>query len=44
MLLLFAPGAPREAYFEAVAEKAQGRRFSDEEWTDLCRRYDNYFI
>jgi mannose-6-phosphate isomerase-like protein (cupin superfamily) len=44
MLLLFAPGAPREAYFEALAEKAAGRRFSDEEWTDLCRRHDNYFI
>ncbi len=44
MLLLFAPGAPREAYFEAIAEKAAGRQFSDEEWTDLCRRHDNYFL
>ena len=44
MLLLFAPGAPREAYFEALAEKAAGRRFSDEEWRELCARHDNYFI
>ena len=44
MLLLFAPGAPREGYFEAIAEKAAGRQFSDEEWADLCRRHDNYFI
>lgn len=44
LLLLFAPGAPSEAYFEALAEKAAGRRFSDEEWTALCRRHDNYFI
>ena len=44
MLLLFAPGAPREAYFEALAEKAAGRQFSDEEWRNLCRRHDNYFI
>jgi len=44
MLLLFTPGAPREAYFEALAEKAAGRRFSDEEWKDLCHRHDNYFI
>ncbi|WP_447600356.1 cupin domain-containing protein [Nitrospira sp. Nam80] len=44
MLLLFAPGAPREGYFEALAEKAAGRRFSDDEWQDLCRRHDNYFI
>ena len=44
MLLLFAPGAPREAYFEAIAEKAAGRQFSDEEWWELCRRHDNYFL
>ncbi len=44
MLLLFAPGAPRKGYFEALAEKAAGRRFSDEEWLDLCRRHDNYFV
>ena len=44
MLLLFAPGAPREGYFEALAEKAAGRQFSDEEWIELCRRHDNYFI
>jgi len=44
MLLLFAPGAPREAYFEALAEKVAGRQFSDEEWGDLCLRHDNYFI
>jgi hypothetical protein len=42
--LLFAPGAPREAYFEALAEKAAGRRFSAEEWRDLCIRHDNYFL
>ena len=44
MLLLFAPGAPREGYFEALAEKAAGRRYSDEEWKDICVRHDNYFI
>ena len=44
MLLLFAPGAPREGYFEALAERAAGRQFSDEEWLELCRRHDNYFI
>lgn len=44
MLILFAPGAPREAYFEALAEKAAGRQFSEEEWRDLCRRHDNFFL
>ena len=44
MLILFAPGAPREAYFEALAQRAAGRQFSDEEWLDLCRRHDNHFV
>jgi mannose-6-phosphate isomerase-like protein (cupin superfamily) len=45
MLILFAPGAPREAYFEALAEiAASGRQLSDEEWIELGRRHDNYFI
>jgi len=44
MLLLFAPAGPREAYFEALAEIAAGRQFSDEEWKDFCRRHDNYFL
>ena len=45
MLILFAPGAPREAYFEALAEiAASGRQLSDEDWIDLGRRHDNYFI
>ena len=44
MLLLFAPGAPREGYFEALAERAAGRQFSDDEWKDICIRHDNYFI
>jgi hypothetical protein len=44
MLILFAPGAPREDYFEAIAERVAGRYFSDEEWTELCHRHDNFFV
>jgi len=44
MLILFAPGAPREAYFEALAQIAAGRKFSEEEWAEICLRHDNYFI
>ena len=44
MLILFAPGAPREPYFEALAEIAAGRQFSEEEWAEICIRHDNYFI
>lgn len=45
LLLLFTPGAPREAYFEELAEiAASGRRLSDEEWTDLYLRHDQYMV
>jgi len=45
MLILFAPGAPREGYFEELAEiAASGRQLTDEEWLELGRRHDNYFI
>jgi len=44
MLILFAPGAPREGYFEAIAERAAGRHYTDEEWTAVCERHDNYFV
>ena len=43
MLILFTPGAPREAYFREVAEvSASGRVLSDEEWTELWARHDQY--
>jgi hypothetical protein len=45
MLILFAPGAPRESYFEELAEiAAHGRQLSKEEWTNLYRRHDQYMI
>lgn len=45
MLVLFAPGAPREAYFEELAEiAASGRQLTDEEWIELGNRHDNFFI
>ena len=43
MLILFAPGAPREGYFEELAEiGASGRRLDDAEWTELYARHDQY--
>jgi uncharacterized RmlC-like cupin family protein len=45
MLILFAPGAPREAYFEGLAEIALGRRqFAPEEFKEFCERHDNIFV
>ncbi len=45
MLILFAPGAPRERYFEELAEiGASGRRLSAAEWTDLYARHDQVMV
>jgi mannose-6-phosphate isomerase-like protein (cupin superfamily) len=45
MLLLFTPGAPREGYFETLAEiAAPGRTLSDDEWTELYARHDQYMV
>jgi quercetin dioxygenase-like cupin family protein len=45
MLILFAPGAPREKYFMELAEiAATGRTLSEEEWTELFARHDQYMV
>ena len=43
MLLLFAPGAPREGYFEELAEiRSSGRELTDDEWIELFAQHDQY--
>jgi hypothetical protein len=45
MLLLFAPGAPREGYFEALAEWAvTGHQPTDEERQEFMLRHDTYWL
>ncbi|WP_336211416.1 cupin domain-containing protein [Nonomuraea sp. LPB2021202275-12-8] len=45
MLILFTPGAPREGYFEELADiNVSGRQLSDEEWTELYLRHDQYMV
>ncbi len=45
LLILFAPGPPRERYFEELAEIGRtGRQLSPEEWTDLYARYDQFMV
>jgi quercetin dioxygenase-like cupin family protein len=45
MLLLFTPGAPREAYFEGLAEiAASGRQPSEEEMTEFYRQHDQFMV
>ena len=45
MLILFAPGPPRERYFEELAEIARsGRAPTPEEWTELYARHDQFMV
>lgn len=43
MLLHFAPGAPREKYFEGLARLASGEKWSDEERAEFMRFHDNHW-
>ena len=43
MLILFAPGAPREEYFETTAKLAGGLVLSDEEKAAFYLRHDTYW-
>lgn len=44
MLILFAPGAPREPYFETIAEVGMtGRTLTPEEWEEFYLRHDTYW-
>ena len=44
MLLLFTPGAPREEYFETLAELAAGRELSEREAAEFFLRHDNFEV
>jgi quercetin dioxygenase-like cupin family protein len=44
MLILFAPGAPREAYFEGLAALADGPPRSEEEMAEFFRAHDNHWV
>jgi mannose-6-phosphate isomerase-like protein (cupin superfamily) len=43
MLILFAPGAPREDYFETLGRVAEGHVLTPEEWTEFFVRHDTYW-
>ena len=45
MLILFAPGAPREAYFEGLVELAEGRwKPSHDELQAFFEEHDNIYV
>ena len=45
LLILFAPGAPREAYFEGMVELAEGRWTpSHDELQGFMEKHDNIYV
>jgi mannose-6-phosphate isomerase-like protein (cupin superfamily) len=45
LLILFTPGAPREAYFEGLAERsASGQTFSPEEQEEFLNSHDQFTV
>ena len=44
MLLLFTPGAPREDYFETLADAARRQAMTDEDWAEFYLRHDTFWI
>lgn len=44
MLLLFTPGAPREEYFEVLADAARREAMDAEQWADFCLRHDTSWV
>lgn len=44
MLLLFTPGAPREDYFETLADAARRAAMGEEDWTAFYLRHDTYWV
>ena len=44
MLILFAPGAPREDYFETLARVSEGLTMTEEEKTAFYLRHDTFWV
>ncbi|WP_116453037.1 cupin domain-containing protein [Blastococcus litoris] len=44
MLLLFTPGAPREDYFETIADAARRKAMTPEDWTEFFLRHDTFWV
>jgi mannose-6-phosphate isomerase-like protein (cupin superfamily) len=44
MLLMFTPGAPREGYFEGLAELALGKKSTKDERAEFYRYHDNHWV
>ena len=44
MLLLFTPGAPREDYFETLADAARRQALDEAGWSEFFLRHDTFWV
>jgi hypothetical protein len=44
MLLLFTPGAPREDYFETLADAARRDAMDEAGWAEFFLRHDTFWV
>jgi quercetin dioxygenase-like cupin family protein len=44
MLILFTPGAPREDYFETLADQTRRQSMSPSDWETFYERHDTYWV
>jgi mannose-6-phosphate isomerase-like protein (cupin superfamily) len=44
MLILFTPGAPREDYFETLADQVRRDAMTPEDWTQFYLRHDTFWV
>ena len=44
MLLLFTPGAPREDYFETLADPARREAMDEAGWSEFFLRHDTFWV
>lgn len=44
MLILFAPGAPREDYFETLADPARREAMDEAAWQEFFARHDTWWV
>ena len=44
MLLLFTPGAPREDYFETLADAPRREAMGEDDWTAFFLRHDTFWV
>jgi quercetin dioxygenase-like cupin family protein len=44
MLILFTPGAPREDYFETLADQNRRQSMSPSDWDAFYERHDTYWV